>query len=153
MNVRLAFSWVGLVVFALPMLPNIAYAVFPPVGAAVSSKNIPRWLETAECISRIAYLAAMIFLVSEKPYCVKSGWAFAAALFLLLYYIVWVRYFVSGRDIALLGKPFLFVPIPLAVFPVLYYLLAAIWAGNIPAAAIMAVFGAAHITVSAMSFC
>ena len=40
----------------------------------------------------------------------------------------------------------------LAVFPVLYYLLAAIWAGNIPAAAIMAIFGAAHITVSAMSF-
>lgn len=130
----------------------IAYAVFPPVGAAVSSKNIPRWLETAEGISRIAYLAAMTFLVSEKPYCVKSGWAFAAALFLLLYYIVRVRYFVSGRDIALLGKPFLFVPIPLAVFPVLYYLLAAIWAGNIPAAAIMAIFGAAHITVSAMSF-
>ncbi len=64
MNVRFAFSWVGLVVFALPMLPNIAYAVFP----------------------------------------------------------------------------------------VLYYLLAAIWAGNIPAAAITAIFGAAHITVSAMSF-
>lgn len=64
MNVRFAFSWVGLVVFALQMLPNIAYAVFP----------------------------------------------------------------------------------------VLYYLLAAIWAGNIPAAAITAIFGAAHITVSAMSF-
>lgn len=39
-----------------------------------------------------------------------------------------------------------------AVFPVLYYLLAAIWADNIPAAAITAIFGAAHITVSAMSF-
>ena len=57
-----------------------------------------------------------------------------------------------GGIIALLGKPFLFVPILLAVFPVLYYLLAAIWAGNIPAAAITAIFGAAHITVSAMSF-
>lgn len=30
MNLKLSFSWVGLVVFALPMLINIAYAVFPP---------------------------------------------------------------------------------------------------------------------------
>ena len=30
MNLKLSFSWIGLVVFALPMLINIAYAVFPP---------------------------------------------------------------------------------------------------------------------------
>lgn len=57
-----------------------------------------------------------------------------------------------GRDVALLGKPFLFVPIPLAVFPVLYYLCAAIWMSNLPAAAVMAVFGIAHIAVSVRSF-
>ena len=52
----------------------------------------------------------------------------------------------------LLAKPFLFVPIPLAVFPVLYYLFAAIWVGNYPAAIVMLIFGAAHITVSLQSF-
>lgn len=30
MNLKLSFSWIGLVVFALPMIINIAYAVFPP---------------------------------------------------------------------------------------------------------------------------
>lgn len=34
MNLRFSFSWVGLAVFALPMLINIAYVIFPPVGAA-----------------------------------------------------------------------------------------------------------------------
>ena len=30
MNLKVSFSWVGLVVFALPMLINLAYAAFPP---------------------------------------------------------------------------------------------------------------------------
>ena len=77
---------------------------------------------------------------------------FLAALFLLLYYAVWVRYFAGGREIALLSRSFLFVPMPLAVFPVLYYLCAAIWLHNLPAAIIMVIFGAAHLTVSIQSF-
>ena len=72
--------------------------------------------------------------------------------FLLLYYVVWIRYFTGGRDIALLNRPFLFIPMPLAVFPVLYFLCAALWLHNIPAAILMMIFGAAHLTVSIQSF-
>ena len=75
-----------------------------------------------------------------------------AALFLCLYYVVWIRYFAGGRDIALLNRPFLLVPMPLAVFPVLYFLCAALWLHNTPAAVIMLVFGAAHLAVSIQSF-
>ena len=149
---KLSFSWIGIVVFALPMLINIAYVIFPPAGAAKQSKGVTRWLEIVENISRIAYLVSISVLVSEKPINPKSAWLMLSALFLILYYIVWIRYFKGGRDIALLGKPFLFVPMPLAVFPVLYFMFAAIWLGNIPAAVIMAIFGAAHITVSVQSF-
>ena len=70
----------------------------------------------------------------------------------ILYYIVWIRYFAGGRDVALLNRPFLFVPMPLAVFPVLYFLCAALWLHNIPAAIMMMIFGAAHLTVSIQSF-
>ena len=92
MNLKLSFSWVGLVVFALPMLINIAYAVFPPAGAAPAAKTVTRWVEAVEQISRIAYLLALVFLC------------------------------------------------------------AAVWMGNLPAAVLMAVFGAAHLTVSVQSF-
>ena len=29
MNLKVSFSWIGLVIFALPMLINIAYVMFP----------------------------------------------------------------------------------------------------------------------------
>ena len=79
-------------------------------------------------------------------------WAGLAVLFLILYYAVWSRFFTGGREIALLNRAFLLVPMPLAVFPVLYVLRAAVWLRNLPAAVVKLIFGAAHIPVSLQSF-
>lgn len=152
MNLKLSFSWVGLVVFALPMLINIAYAVFPPVGKAEQGAAVSHRIEILEQISRIAYLAAITLLVSREPIQFRSVWLWLAALFLILYYAVWIRYFAGGREIALLNRAFLFVPMPLAVFPVIYFLCAAVWLHNLPAVILMTIFGAAHLTVSIQSF-
>lgn len=134
------------------MLINIAYAVFPPAEKVEQGAAVSHWIEIVEQISRIAYLAAITLLVSREPIQFQSVWLWLAALFLISYYAVWIRYFAGGREIALLNRAFLFVPMPLAVFPVLYFLCAAIWLHNIPAAVIMAIFGAAHLTVSIQSF-
>ena len=149
---KLSFSWVGLVVFALPMLINVIYAIFPPTGDVGQVKNVTKWVEVIENVSRIAYLILMTFLVNKDAPYYLNVWLVLAAIFLILYYVVWIRYFIGKRDVALLAKTFLFVPIPLAIFPVLYYLFAAIWVGNYPAAIVMIIFGAAHITVSVQSF-
>ena len=152
MNLRLSFSWIGLVIFALPMLINIAYVMFPPAGKAEQTAAVTHWIEIVEQISRIAYLFAVTLLVSRDRLSFRSGWLSLAAAFLVLYYAVWFRYFMSGREISLLSRSFLFVPMPLAVFPVLYFLCAAIWLRNLPAAIIMVIFGTAHLTVSLQSF-
>lgn len=152
MNLKISFTWVGLVVFAVPMLINIAYAAFPPAEKAEQGAAVTRWVEMVEQVSRIAYLAAITLLVSREPLRFRSGWLCLAVLFLILYYAVWIRYFAGGRRIALLSRAFLFVPMPLAVFPVLYYLCAALWMHNLPAAIVMVIFGAAHLTVSIQSF-
>ena len=152
MNLQLSFSLVGLVAFALPMLINVAYAVFPPAGKTEQGAAIPHWIEIVEQISRIAYLAAITLLVSREPIQFRCVWLWLAALFLILYYAVWIRYFVGGREIALLNRAFLLVPMPLAVFPVLYFLCAAVWLHNLPAVILMTIFGAAHLTVSIQSF-
>ena len=86
------------------------------------------------------------------PDSLRSVWLYLAGGFLALYYAVWLRYFAGGRKTELLRRAFLLVPLPLAVFPVLYYLCAAIWLHNVPAVIIMLIFGAAHITVSLQSF-
>ena len=147
-----SFSWIGLVIFALPMLVNIAYAVFPQAEKAEQAAAVTHWIEVIEQVSRIAYLAAVALLVSREPVSLRSIWFCLAAAFLILYYAVWIRYFAGGRDIALLNRAFFFIPMPLAVFPVLYFLCGAIWLHNLPAAIIMLIFGAAHITVSVQSF-
>lgn len=152
MNLKISFSWIGLVVFALPMLINLVYAAFPPAGEPQPPAPVTRWVEIVEQASRIAYLLAVTFLVSRTPVSVRSTWFFLAVAFLLLYYAVWIRYFVFGRDVALLERMFLFVPMPLAVFPVLYFLCAALWLHNVPAAVLMVIFGATHLTVSLQSF-
>lgn len=152
MNLKVSFTWVGLVVFAVPMLINIAYAAFPPAEKTEQGASVTRWVEMVEQVSRIAYLAAITLLVSREPLRFRSGWLCLAVLFLILYYAVWIRYFAGGRRIALLSRAFLFVPMPLAVFPVLYYLCAALWMHNLPAAIVMVIFGAAHLAVSIQSF-
>ncbi len=152
MNLKVSFSWIGLVIFALPMLINIVYVMFPPAGKAEQPAAVTHWIEIVEQISRIAYLFAVTLLVSRETLSFRSVWFSLAAVFLVLYYAVWLRYFMGGREIALLSRSFLFVPMPLAVFPVLYFLCAAIWLHNLPAAIIMVIFGAAHLTVSIQSF-
>ncbi len=152
MNLKVSFTWFGLVIFALPMLINIAYVLFPPAGKAEQPAAVTHWIEIVEQISRIAYLFAVTLLVSRDKLGFRSGWLYLAATFLILYYGVWLRYFMGGREIALLRRSFLFVPMPLAVFPVLYFLCAAIWLHNLPAAIIMMIFGAAHLTVAIQSF-
>ena len=152
MNLKVSFSWIGLVIFALPMLINIAYVMFPPAGKAEQAAAVTHWVEIVEQISRIAYLFAVTLLVSRENLSFRSVWFSLAAVFLVLYYAVWLRYFMGGREIVLLSRSFLFVPLPLAVFPVLYFLCAAIWLHNLPAAIIMVIFGAAHLTVSLQSF-
>ncbi len=152
MNLKLSFSWAGLVVFALPTLINIVYVLLPPADSPAEAAPVTRWVEWIEKGSRIGYLLAIVFLVSDRPISWRSAWLYLAAVFLILYYVVWIRYFIGGREVALLNEPFLWVPMPLEVFPVLYFLCAAVWLHNIPAAVLMVIFGAAHLTVSIQSF-
>lgn len=152
MNLKVSFSWIGFVIFALPMLINIAYVMFPPAGKAEQTAAVTHWVEIVEQISRIAYLFAVMLLVSRENLSFRSVWLFLAALFLLLSYAVWFRYFMGGREIALLRRAFLFAPMPLVVFPVLYFLCAAVWLHNVPAVLLMMIFGAAHLTVSLRLF-
>lgn len=152
MNPEFPFSWIGLVIFALPMLINIAYVAFPPAEQTERAASVPRWVELVEQSSRIAYLLAITLWSSREAASLRSAWLYIAAGFLVLYYAVWIRYFLGGRKIALLNRAFCLVPMPLAVFPVLYFLCAAIWLHNPPAVALMLLFGAAHLTVSIRSF-
>lgn len=128
------------------------HAVFPPANADSNTQPTNKVLELIEQFTRILYFVSLVFIVSEKTFSYKSPWLILTVIFLVLYYIVWIRYFAGGKDIALLGKPFCGVPMPLAVFPVLYYIFAALWLHNYIAFWSMIIFGIAHTAISSMSF-
>lgn len=145
---RIGISWRGIIVFLLPMIINIIYFIFPPVNATEGPAKVNKIVEGVEQITRIMYMIAICFLVSKKEVSFNSVWFYVGMAFLVLYYVVWIRYFVAGRDVAFLSKSFCFIPMPLAVFPVLYFLCAAVWLHNVPAFVIMVIFGVAHNIVS-----
>ena len=152
MKLHFSFNYIGLIIFLLPMIINIFYAAFPPSEEKPQDKKVFPVAEAVEKISRIAYLFAIAGLKSAKPLRFNSFFFCFAIIFLVLYYLVWIRYFINGRKINLLSKPYLFVPVPLAIFPVLYFLFAALWLNNLVGFTIMLIFGAAHIYVSVKSF-
>ena len=44
MNLKVSFSWLGVLVFALPMLINIVYVVFPPKEKGEPAGKAPQWI-------------------------------------------------------------------------------------------------------------
>ena len=93
MNLKVSFLWIGLVIFALPLLINIAYVLFPPAGKAEQTSAVTHRVEIVEQISRIAYLFAVTLLVSRDKLGFRSVWFSLAAVFLVLYYAVWLQSF------------------------------------------------------------
>ena len=80
-------------IFALPMLINIAFVAFPPAEGVEPTATVTHWIERVEQVSRIAYLLVITLLVSREPIRLQSVWFWVAALSLILYYVVWIRYF------------------------------------------------------------
>ena len=97
MNLKVSFSWIGLVIFALPMLINIAYVMFPPAGKAEQTAAVTHWVEIVEQISRIAYLFAVTLLVSRENLRFRSVCFYLAAVLQVQYYAVWLRNYIVGR--------------------------------------------------------
>lgn len=149
---RFGFSWIAVIIFALPMVVNILWAMFPAANVEETPDSAKSVIEMIEQMTRILYLIALVFIVSSEKIEYRSVWLMLALLFLVLYYIVWIRYFTGGRDVALMSKSFLLIPIPLAVFPVLYFIFAAIWLHNYIAVGCMVVFGISHYMVSYREF-
>lgn len=152
MNLKLSFSWVGLVVFALPMLINIAYAVFPPgrkgrTGCGGFALDRNRGADQPDRLFGGDYTFGEP-RANSIPKCLALACCLVPHIVLCRMDTVFCRR--AGDRLA--NRAFLFIPMPLAVFPVIYFLCAAVWLHNLPAVILMTIFGAAHLTVSIQSF-
>lgn len=139
------FSWRALVIIILAMIPNIIYFIIPPTDVPESLGSRIKLIESIESISRIISFVLLLFLAKNPNSNFKNPWVVGMFIFLLLYCVQWGRYFYGGGSYSLLGKSFLGIPMPMVIFPVCYFICAALWLDCFPAVIALVVFGIAHI--------
>ena len=72
MNLKVSFSWVGLVIFILPMLINVAYVLFPPAEKPAQTAAVTRWAEVVGQVSRMVFCLSCA-LRSVRYICIPAS--------------------------------------------------------------------------------
>ena len=142
------FHQISLIIPALVLLPNLVFFSVKPVNVFVPFLKEPIILVVLKRIGQItAFIGPLFFAVSFNGWPEKIAAGFMAVM-LLLYYFCWIRFFSRKREYRWLFEPLFFIPVPMAVFPIAYFLLGAGIMHSLPLLAAGVVFAAGHIPVS-----
>ena len=132
------------------LLPNLLLIFFPAINVPAETARPSGW-SIVIILERIGQ--AMVFLlplfIDMKLESSYKKYLFAFMIFAAMaYYICWGRFFFNNRIFSLMYEKLLFIPIPMALLPVLYFLAAAVlmdsWLYGIGAA----VFAVGHLLES-----
>lgn len=145
------FSWKGLVLVLLPLLPNLLFFLQPAPAATTNLKDGGLFVNILEHGGRIVFYILMVTLTYKKADKNQAILLTIMAACLIIYFLLWARYFVKGREFSLLFDQVLGIPIPMALFPILFYLLSAIYLGNMPACLALILFAFGHIINSCIT--
>lgn len=127
----MGFSLLGTLMALIILAPSLLIIKFPP-------KNVPAGVRDAgpvyTILERLGQMGCISILAISKVNFQHVEFDIIAALivlFIAIYYGLWIRYIVKGRQFKLLWDPLGFIPIPMAVLPVCAFGLAAIWGKSI----------------------
>ncbi|MDD7794286.1 hypothetical protein [Clostridium sp. 'White wine YQ'] len=140
MNYYFGFSFYGLIIFLLPMIPNLFYFIRPVPYTLGNNENKHVMLDIIENICRVLFFSMLILVVSRQAIEVHSTYIILIAIMLLLYDVFWGFFFI--------GKVNLIIILGLAIFPVAYFILAEIWLYNYFAIIPTGLFGIVHVLIS-----
>lgn len=145
---------INLILVGVILLPNLLVIFFPPIlpnQIQTRKKQPPKWWRYILALEQIGRLGIFVLPLFWEVHLAGNVSIIALVLMafcLVLYYVCWIRYLIRGRAILLLFQHLLFIPVPLAVFPVLYFLFASILLQSWPVAAAAVVFALGHIPES-----
>lgn len=134
----------GLVVSLAVILPNLLVLACPPRGGFPTTP-IPTLLSAVE---RAGQALCVVVPAITAAGAVHGWWAIPALIGLVAYYLLWVRYLITGRPIAALYGPFWGVPVPMAIAPVLVFAAAGLGLSNVWVVGSAVVLAAGHIPAS-----
>lgn len=140
-NLSLAISIPGIIVFWAAMVPNFVFMLTAPQEQMEEDRKKSHL--NGEDLSRDFFAFFLVAFVS--PEYASVLYLIVAIVFLVLYYITWFRYFKNGKKAEDLLSPLGFVPVPLAIFPILYFVFASLFLNNILSLALCLLFAFFHI--------
>lgn len=141
----------GFILPLLVLLPNLLLIFFTP-------HNIPKTVSPPiiftvfERIGQVTCFTLPILFgtkIAEQPI---NFLTWLMLICLIIYYLCWIRFFWSGREFAILFKPLGFIPIPMALFPILYFILLAVWLNSYLFAVPAVLFAIGHFVTSWSTF-
>ena len=141
---NIGFSWKGLAVFLLPMLPNVLFFVLKDPNGRNAIINNHFLLDIIEHGSQGIFAVLFMFVVSRKESPILSRYTVFISIFLLAYYGLWGAYFTIGANFVMLML--------MAVVPVVYFIIAGFWLHNLPAVMFTTIFGITHIIITYIDY-
>jgi hypothetical protein len=140
MNHYFGFSWSGLIVFLLPMIPNIFYFLIPVSEVSENKVKGHLLLGIIEHGSQAVFIFLLIFVISNQTSEILCPYTIGMIIMLIFYYILWIIYFKGKANFAIL--------LGMAVLPVAYFLLAEMWLHNYLAIIPTVLFGIVHVIIT-----
>ena len=146
------FSYVGLVLLVMLMVPNIIWTKNQPVNYEKYVVNENKYLLLLERIGEV--LVSCIALIFSdfniKPWSAWEWWLVGAFFLMILYEIYWIRYFFGKRTMKDFYSSILGIPVAGATLPVAAFALLAVYGKNIILGIAVIVLGVGHIGIHLM---
>lgn len=137
----------GLFVLAV-LIPNVFLIFFKPKN--IVQYEMTKKIKILETFERIGQLGIFI-----SPLFFKFHYDLTLLIlliaFLVIYYIGWARFYISGCHFHDLFKPLFYIKVPLAVSPILYFMVLSLLLKSYVLFIFAIVFTIGHIPISLMN--
>jgi hypothetical protein len=143
------FHPMSLLIPFMVLIPNLMFISLQPRNMPKAAEDKENWMLTAA--ERMGQIGVFIIPVlspihTERVYEVMS--LMGMLIFILIYYFGWLRYIRGGREYSLLFAPMMGIPVPLAISPVVYFLLASVVLHSSLLLICTIIFAVGHIAIS-----
>ncbi|OAB46759.1 hypothetical protein [Paenibacillus antarcticus] len=139
---------VGIFAIVLILLPNIIFAFLPPKHVPSNLRNTHIFITVLEQVGRFTCLTLpIVFGITIA----EQNMNFIVVLLgvcIVLYYSCWIRFYIKGRAYDQLFKPLGFIPVPMAVFPALYFIMMGVWLESLIFLIPAVLFSIGHLVAS-----
>lgn len=141
---KIGFSLVGFIAVLLPQIPNVVWAILPPVSSVLpENRSALPFVDVAGTASQIVMIALLILVINTRHHATTNSRVPAAvAIACLIGYLgSWVLYFTQPISPILL--------LMMAILPSVYFICVGLYLKNFPSLLPAALFAVIHISTTA----